>query len=411
MNKSQQLFIEVIAHSIFNKPISSESNNLSDINLSDLFELADQHSMSGMLFAEMQKLYSATALSSVIEKQTKELLSTHIISAQQDYAFKELSNALSNVKIDHMPLKGIYAKRLYPSPELRTMGDLDILVKLPHDENSSSDKLFDLLDRVIFDLGYRKYFFADKVHCYHRDRIHLEMHFDINSELPITQVPVIDMTKLIWDNSDTDTNDDYLYTLSPQYEFVFSLFHLLKHLSSLGCGIRMILDMAVICNHFKYELDTEMIRELIENQGLTLVCSYVFALIEKWFGVSCPVATADARFVKEDVLSELEIYTLNHGSFGLIDRNTYSIVFRNAERSFGSVLKNWLQFIFPSAKNLSVHYPILKQKKFLLPFYWIVRYYKLIISKNRSSVVLLKKIISAQKPAEEESKFLKKIGL
>ncbi len=411
MNKCEQLFIDVIAHSIFNKPIPADTDiaDLSDIDLSALFELAGQHSMSGTLFSEMQKLYPADILSSVYEKQTKELLSTYIISSQQDYAYNELSSALSKAGIDHLPLKGIFAKRLYPSPELRTMGDLDILVNLSGDDTRNINSLYELVDSAIFDLGYKKHCFYDNVHCFHKDNIHLEMHSNINSEFPHRLNPVADMTATLWDNSSVDKNDKFSYTLNPQYEFIFTLHHLLKHLSKFGCGVRTVLDMAVLSNHFKDELDFSAIRELIEKQNLTIPCAYLFSLIEKWFGISCPLANTNVVKVTGETIGEFEMYILQHGTFGFIDRNTYSIIFRNDKRH--GKLRSWFQLIFPSAETLSQKYPVLKKNKLFLPFYWIIRILDLITSRKKPFVGLFRKIASAQKPAKAESEFLKKIGL
>lgn len=48
---------------------------------------------------------------------------------QQDYVSEEVFAAFDKNGIAYMPLKGILLKKLYPCPEMRVMGDLDILIK------------------------------------------------------------------------------------------------------------------------------------------------------------------------------------------------------------------------------------------------------------------------------------------
>ena len=52
--------------------------------------------------------------------------------------FEELSATLSANGIEHMPVKGYYLRRLWPAPEMRTFGDIDILIH-PHDRQRTHE--------------------------------------------------------------------------------------------------------------------------------------------------------------------------------------------------------------------------------------------------------------------------------
>ena len=48
--------------------------------------------------------------------------------------------------IDYLPLKGYNLKKLYPKPELRTMGDADVLIRLADFYHVSIDYLLERTD-------------------------------------------------------------------------------------------------------------------------------------------------------------------------------------------------------------------------------------------------------------------------
>ena len=57
--------------------------------------------------------------------------------------FEIMSQKLSKSKIPHMPVKGWYLRNLYPVPELRTFGDIDILIN--KQDRKKADEIFTIL--------------------------------------------------------------------------------------------------------------------------------------------------------------------------------------------------------------------------------------------------------------------------
>ena len=53
-------------------------------------------------------------------------------SSQQDYIAKEIFSLFNEKHIEYMPLKGVLLREFYPYPEMRIMGDLDVLIKTEH---------------------------------------------------------------------------------------------------------------------------------------------------------------------------------------------------------------------------------------------------------------------------------------
>ncbi|MBQ7265980.1 MAG: nucleotidyltransferase family protein [Firmicutes bacterium] len=53
---------------------------------------------------------------------------TVMYSVKQEYITNEVVSILEVNKIKHILFKGVVVKNLYPTPELRTMGDIDIII-------------------------------------------------------------------------------------------------------------------------------------------------------------------------------------------------------------------------------------------------------------------------------------------
>ena len=83
--------------------------------------------------------------------------------------------------------------------------------------------------------------------------------------------------------------DGYEYRLSRQMELTYSICHAAKHFAGYGCGVRMILDIAVMTNAWKGCLDFKALEAELKSDGMLEFAWWMWALIEKWFDVSCPL--------------------------------------------------------------------------------------------------------------------------
>ena len=66
----------------------------------------------------------------VMQKLFQDYLQCLVRSERQMQAIEKLCAAFEEHGVDYMPLKGCNLKKLYPKPELRQMGDADILIRM-----------------------------------------------------------------------------------------------------------------------------------------------------------------------------------------------------------------------------------------------------------------------------------------
>ena len=84
--------------------------------------------------ADIRKLFEKSIYVSIMQ------------DARQDDALDELQSIFNSKQIKHMVLKGYIIKSLYPSPDMRTMGDIDILLQLKQSKEEKG---------ILSSLGYQ----------------------------------------------------------------------------------------------------------------------------------------------------------------------------------------------------------------------------------------------------------------
>ena len=118
-----------------NKKESFDKTN--DLDIDYLIKLCKNHSILPLLYVSLKK-YNIELTEEQEKVLNKAYKSAVYTEAVQESEKSMILAALSNNNIKCMPLKGSVLKYLYPSPELRTMSDLDILykgnTKIVHDE-------------------------------------------------------------------------------------------------------------------------------------------------------------------------------------------------------------------------------------------------------------------------------------
>lgn len=144
-------------------------------------------------------------------------------------AVTEICRAFDENGIDYMPLKGCNLKRIYPKPELRQMGDADILVR---------KEQYARIRPILRSMGFEEGMESDHEWAWHRKDLYLELH-----------------RRLI-----PSYNEDYYayfgdgwrlakcsqgtrYALSREDEFIFIFTHFAKHFRDGGAGCRYVLDL------------------------------------------------------------------------------------------------------------------------------------------------------------------------
>ena len=101
-----------------------------EIDWNEIYKLADIHNLIVITFSAVNKLQGEFKPPSEIYSKMKNkfLLYIQHSTVIENYAEKLINN-FKKEKLDHIIIKGYVLKDYYPSPEYRSMSDIDILIK------------------------------------------------------------------------------------------------------------------------------------------------------------------------------------------------------------------------------------------------------------------------------------------
>ncbi len=277
----------------------------------------------------------------------------------------QLAAQLNQNAIDCLLFKGFVVRQYYPVPELRTFGDIDLVIRKEDREKCHS---------LMLSLGYTAKIDWEPVYSYVKDGEYYEIHTQI------LEVDVSDKADYMtyfadaWQHAQPSDHVKlpHIYEFTPEFHFLYLLTHIAKHISGSGAGIRMYLDVAFFIRHFGDTLDWQWIEGELEKLRFEAFANMVLTAVEQWFGVKSPLALKPvAPEVTEDFLE----FTMEGGVYGYAGRDKSLIFLKQQNRNEEDVskLKTLMYHAFPPVKALKNRYPYLQKNPVLLPVAWVQR--------------------------------------
>lgn len=293
----------------------------------------------------------------------KYYLSSYILHQKFDDIRSEITNIFNENYIKHIYLKGSILKDLYPDPNLRMFGDIDVLI---NDADLKKSKTL-LLEN---NFEYK-----------HVAEHHLEFVKDgVTVELHIKLLPHHEDKYNFFRNpfENAYQYDNNLYRLNESYHFIFVLVHYLKHLKS-GAGLREIIDIYLMME--KYKLDYDYIISSVNKLKITDYFNSILTEVEYIFNFK------SIEFKRKENIEKLIDYSLSSGIHGFGEANNYDKnAFINSKKS---KFKYLLSKLFIPVKTLFIMYPFTKTI-ILIPLGYIIRFFSLIIKKRNKLNKVLK---------------------
>ena len=145
-------------------------------------------------------------------------------SERQMMALETIFEAFERNGIPFMPLKGCNMKKIYPKPELRAMGDADILI---HPEDH--ERIYQLMTELGFEYGKEN----DHVFTWRSQHLHVELH---KSLVPITDEDYFNYYGTGWQLGIKGEGSRYNLSVEDAYIFMFT--HFARHYRGGGIGCR-----------------------------------------------------------------------------------------------------------------------------------------------------------------------------
>lgn len=284
--------------------------------------------------------------------------------ARQAAVVRELLSSFESSGLSVMPLKGYWIKKLYPLPEFRSMGDIDVLIRQPE---------YPQADKLLKSIGYD--YSLESAHEYvyiHHTGIKLEVHKSI---VPPYNSDLYNYYGDGWKFAVSDEKYKHLYKMTDRDFYVYTAAHAAKHYLNAGFGIRQVADLFIMKSKIDLdETDRKYIDIQLEKLGLTVFYRKLMMLAEKWFEGKNPC---------EDTY-DMEEYILSSGVYGTEEHRQVSELYRtSANRGYSAAkLNKVFRLFFPKPENMQNKYPRLKKQKYLYPWYVLKRLAEALFTKE-----------------------------
>ena len=276
--------------------------------------------------------------------------SATIKTAQQDRAVSKLLQAFETSGIDYIALKGTRMRSLYPKPELRIMGDADILIRSEQYEN---------IVPIVEALGYKPYAQTDHDHSWESQNLFLVL---LHRLLDREETAYTAIYADGWQIAKPLSGCRWEMSLEDEWLYMFG--HFTKHYST-GIGIRHVADLWMFLQAYP-NLDHAYINKQLSKLKFGKFYNNVLALIKLWF--------EDAHAT--EITDYMSNYVFSNGSWGTNENHMMTELASDSEKNIPlpiQFLKKVWFFFFPPRARLEKAFPVLKKHGWLYPFLALIR--------------------------------------
>lgn len=320
-----------------------------------LYALARRQSLSGALYTALD----TKALPEPVDDRLRHDAFVMLARFEaQKSAVEDIARVFSAKEIAHLFFKGAVVRWYYPDPAMRSMGDIDMAV---HETDRSR------ADSAMREIGFERSSETVEVWTYLRDGVMVEMHTTVRqySVKKQTTVPY----ETLW--IDARQQKGCTFHLSDEAEATHAMMHLAAHFCAGGCGLRQVMDVAVLCRRFEEKALWEAVLERLRSEGVDVFARQLLWMCRQWFGVSVAqelVTPPDAAVV-EAFLERL----LSEGTFGTDQRMALADRRKAQRRGKGGKLERTWHTLFPPVAELKRRYTYVVRHPWLAPASYVHR--------------------------------------
>lgn len=357
-----------------------------EIDLQTALRIARFHNILPIAYYALKEARCSGELMAQAEKSAGNMAFKQIkLGIMED----ELSRAFSDAGIPHYILKGSRLQKYYSEKTVRTSTDTDFYL----DEKFAS-RAKEIMESFGFALS--SFNAHSKTYDFKKEpRYNVEIH----CELEDTEKPAeLEFLKTLLENP--IRNDGSLLSFNEEDLYLHTFFHLYKHFTHSGAGLKMFLDIYVL--NRRLSLDMDSINKRLEAIHLDRFHQTVLR--------ECSVLFEGAQ--ADEITDYLTQKIILEGAFGIrgegLNRNRI-IMSENPSKTKKRLI---IEDMGASRENMRRKYPVLEKAPYLLPFCHVHRAVKGIITKPELVRSVWRNIGSMSgKKIASQKKTLSSVGL
>lgn len=352
-------------------------------------ELAQRHHVGNLLYYACRKLPPEQQPPQPMMQELRKM--AYAAASREEIQQRELAvlfAAFEERGLYVLPLKGAVVRQQYPSPEMRYMSDIDLLI-VPTQAREIRSCMEQLAFQTMrFQTGDVDLYLSPLGMYYevHRD---LSGEGDANSRRFLAE---------LMQSAVPQEGFQYVMQLPQEIHYAYLLCHFAKHFCDGGIGVRAVMDVWFCRNG--WEMEEERLRKLLESIGLLAFSETVERLARVWFAGETP-----------DALSvELGEYILRSGAFGTQARRVIDRMARDDARKRRPTYL--LYRLFPPFSLMRGYFPVLNSLPVLLPFFWCWRIVRALLSRRAKLTDELEVLrVADQETVARRRDFFQRCGL
>lgn len=347
--------ISILNNVLLNKNLKIDNN----INWNDIFKIAIKHNLLPIIIERVEK---DTVDNAVLQQIQNLVITSYYVSVQQNNILERIKEKFNENQIDFMLLKGSTIKKLYPTPEMRTMGDIDILIR---------QSQYPTVKKCMEDLSFVEGVETDHELHWKHNCVHVELHKRL---IPTYNNDFYNYVGDGWKLTDkvADTTE---YRLKPEDEFIYLFIHFTKHYRDGGIGIRHLIDLYLY--HKKVSLNEKYVFEELKKLNLSTFYKNIKDTFLVWFENKNP----------NEITYLITKRIFCSGSYGTEQQCDAANALKTYNRN-GNVrkakIKTILREIFLPYSSMKKKYKILEKIPVFLPVFWLVRWCDTIFNKKNN---------------------------
>lgn len=312
----------------------------------------------------------------------------HMIrSERQTAAAEKVFQAFDQHGIDYLPTKGCNMKLLYPKPEMRVMGDVDISIRKEQREE---------IMQLMPELGYTLSDEGNTTMTWDNASLHLELHKHMCSYYNEAYYDDV------WERATCTQGRRFVFSTEDGYIHLFN--HFARHYRIGGIGCRHIVDLYVY-RLAHPDMDEAYILQEMKKLHLQKFYEHVSLLLKVWFDGAA----------SDEVVEVISQYIFNSGSWGTPKSHITAGEIKQETKEGKAMhyrFRAILRSLFPPVDHMASHYPIVKKAPYLLPFTWVMRGVSAVIGRRKHIAIHMDlwRMIEDEKVTECQAHY-KRVGL
>lgn len=358
-----------------------------DLDLELLYGFCKFHSITSIVAMALEEVWKNQPAAPEIMKKwrqarDKAIRKNVLLNAERERILAHLEE----IGCWYMPLKGSLLQFDYPVFGMRQMSDNDIL----HDKTMTSQvhgfMIADGYEAVTYQKGNHDEYVKKPLY-------NMEMHRELF--MSAVNPELAEYYRDIQSRLCKDDGNRFGYHFSREDFYIFLVAHAYKHYLHGGIGIRNLLDVYVYVGKYGNELDWGYLEENLSRFGAWAFDVECRSLSRKLF--SAPERVTDWL---DEEQQALDLY-FTSGAFGtaerVVENRLQSVNGEAGSWESGGKLRYILKRLFPSVEYLAEYAPILREKPWLAPVYYVKRFFSVLFSRRKFVAQELKNLLKRKK--------------